>query len=220
MATARLSTGFRRYDWRALLWQHRRTLWRATAASAIVIVAIVSAAWTMRALTGGRTTSVTSTVAAAEVPAPVLGGLAPKQKLRTRWDAQPIALNGTHLTDDMTVTISTPDGRVATYGSSSLSNVISTYEGNCGARHHDHPFGTRSGGERTIITRTGTLARDAIRANPGFNGFNVRPGTVRVPSGNIRSEFPADTRDVALRRCVGPHLAIHGGSNKQGTFPR
>ncbi len=122
MATVRPFHAFRYLDWRALL--HDRNAWRAATATAIVVLVVVSATWTMRILTGAREPQAAEAMTA--MPAPVLTGLAPKQRLRTRTDTQPVAFAGSHLVAQMSVTISTPDSRMATYGSSSISNVTPT----------------------------------------------------------------------------------------------
>jgi hypothetical protein len=122
MASVRLSHAFRSIDLRALL--HDRNAWRAATATAIVVLVVLSATWTMKILTGARQPQAAEAMAA--MPAPVLTGLAPKQRLRTRTDTQPVAFSGTHLVDQMSVTISAPDDRVATYGSHSITNVTPT----------------------------------------------------------------------------------------------
>jgi hypothetical protein len=111
-------------DWLHVL-RHDRNVWRAAVATVIVVAVVVSAAWTMKSLTGARAPQAAEARPAA-MPAPVLTGLAPKQRLRTRTDTQPVALTGSHLVDTMSVTISTPDDRMATYGSHSVSNVTAT----------------------------------------------------------------------------------------------
>jgi hypothetical protein len=92
---------------------------------AIVLVVVLSAAWTIRTRATARAGRLAAQ-AVATAPAPVVKGLAPNQKIRTRSDVQPVAINGQHFVDGMTVTISTPDAFVATYGSVSLSNVMPT----------------------------------------------------------------------------------------------
>ena len=104
--------------------RHHRNAWRAAVATLIVVLVVLSAAWTMKSLTGSRGSRAVEALAA--MPAPVLTGLAPKQRLRTRTDTQPVALIGREFVDRMNVTISTPDDRMATYGSSSITNVTPT----------------------------------------------------------------------------------------------
>jgi len=106
-----------------------RTL-RLTAVVAVVVaVVLLSAAWTIRAKPWTRSESLVAAAAettSATTPAPVVQGLAPKQKLRTRTDEQPVAVTGRDFVDGMSVTISTPDGFVTTYGAESLTNVSPT----------------------------------------------------------------------------------------------
>ena len=103
----------------------RTQLAHLAVAGVFLLVVLASAAWTIGArlvppADGQR-------VEAAEaLPAPVLTGLAPRQRLRPRADVQPVALSGRHFLPDMTVTITMPDGRIATYGSEALSNVTPT----------------------------------------------------------------------------------------------
>ena len=122
MASVHPSHAFRSIDLRALL--HDRNAWRAAAATAIVVLLVLSASWMVKTLSGARVPQAAEAMSA--MPAPVLTGLAPKQRLRTRTDTQPVAFTGSHLIDQMSVTISTPDGRVATYGSHSITNVTPT----------------------------------------------------------------------------------------------
>ncbi len=126
MASVHPSHAFRSFDWRTLLShvRHDRRIWRAAIATIIVLAVVFSASWTMKSLTGKRVAQGAEAMAA--MPAPVLSGLAPKQKLRTRTDPQPVALTGRDLVEGMSSTISTPDGRMATYGSSSITNVRPT----------------------------------------------------------------------------------------------
>lgn len=104
--------------------RHHRNVWRAAVATLIVVLVVLSATWTMKSLIGSRGSRAVEAMAA--MPAPVLTGLAPKQRVRTRTDTQPVALIGREFVDQMSVTISTPDDRVATYGSNSITNVTPT----------------------------------------------------------------------------------------------
>lgn len=122
MATVRPSHALASIDFRALL--HDRNVWRAAAATAIVVLMVLSATWMMKTLTGTRVPEAAEAMTA--MPAPVLTGLAPKQRLRTRTDTQPVAFIGRELGDQMTVTIATPDDRLVTYGSHSMTNVTPT----------------------------------------------------------------------------------------------
>jgi hypothetical protein len=98
---------------------------RLAIATGLLVLVVVSAGWTMRAL-GAAFSEEPAVEAASAMPAPEVTGLAPKQRIRVRTDVQPVALQGKHLAPDMTVTISMPDARVATYGPEALSNVTST----------------------------------------------------------------------------------------------
>ena len=96
-----------------------------TVAGVFLLVVLVSAAWAL----GGRLVPPPDEprVEAAEaLPAPVLTGLAPKQRVRPRADVQPVALGGRHFLPDMTVTVTMPDARIATYGSEALTDVTPT----------------------------------------------------------------------------------------------
>jgi hypothetical protein len=118
----RALTAVRTFDWRRLPNMDGLDLRRAAVAMSIVLVVVLSAAWTIRARASARAGRLAAQTAAA-VPAPVIKGLIPAQKVRTREDVQPVAIAGQHFVDGMSVTISSPNGLVATYGSESLSNV-------------------------------------------------------------------------------------------------
>jgi hypothetical protein len=97
----------------------------AAIAFAVVAALVLSTAWTIRAKPWARSGRLVAE-AAAVVPAPVVQGLVPRQKVRIRTDEQPVALAGQQFVEGMSVTISTPDGYMTTYGSESLSNVLPT----------------------------------------------------------------------------------------------
>jgi len=111
--------------WASRVRMDRTQLAHLAVAGVFLLVVLASAAWTIGArlvppADGQR-------VQAAEaLPAPVLTGLAPRQRIRPRADVQPVALGGRHFLPDMTITITMPDARIATYGSEALSNVTPT----------------------------------------------------------------------------------------------
>jgi hypothetical protein len=110
------------------LWNARKDatqLAHLAVAAVFLLVVLTAAAW----MIGLRVVSPAEVqgVAAAEAqPAPVVSGLVPKQRIRPRPDVQPVALQGRHFLPDMTVTITMPDARMATYGAEALTNVSST----------------------------------------------------------------------------------------------
>jgi hypothetical protein len=122
---ARLQQAVRSFDVRRLPNLDRLNLRHAAIALAIAAAVVLSATWTIRAKPWGRSGGLVAQAAAA-TPAPVIQGLVPKQKLRVRTDEQPIAVTGQQFVEGMSVTISTPDGFVTTYGSVSLFNVSPT----------------------------------------------------------------------------------------------
>ena len=112
----------------AEIWNLRRDatqLAHLAVAGVFLVVVVTAAAWMigLRVVSPGEVQG----VAAAEAqPAPVISGLVPKQRIRPRPDVQPVALQGRHFLPDMTVTITMPDARMATYGAEALSNVSPT----------------------------------------------------------------------------------------------
>ena len=124
---ARLAQAVRSFDARRLPNLDSLNLRQAAIAVAIVAAVVLSAAWTIQVGPWARSSGVAVQAASpTPAPAPVIQGLAPKTTVRSRVDEQPIPVTGQQFVAGMSVTISTPDGYVTTYGSESLSNVSPT----------------------------------------------------------------------------------------------
>ncbi len=112
------------FDWQRLPNLESLNLRAAAIIVAVCAVVITSAAWTIRAKPWLRHT--VAAEAAVAAPAPVLTGLAPKTKIRAQDEEQAVPLTGRDLVQGLSVTISSPDGLVTTYGAESLGDVTDT----------------------------------------------------------------------------------------------
>jgi hypothetical protein len=102
----------------------RTDVGRLAVAGTLALIVILSAAWRIGAgLLAPVDDRGTVEAAAADTPAPVVSGLAPKQRIRPRADVQPVEIRGRHFASGMTLTITMPDARIATYGPEALTNV-------------------------------------------------------------------------------------------------
>lgn len=149
----------------ALQQMDRTDAGRVVLAGSLALIVLVSAAWRIGAhLLEPVDEQVTVEAAAetpAEAPAPVVSGLAPKQRIRPRGDAQPVEIRGRHFLRDMSLTVTMPDARVATYGPEALSNVTPTkltlraIFDMPGTYHlvFRTPTGTRSNDTAVVVTR-------------------------------------------------------------------